>query len=155
VITVLLIIHMLCAVMLLGAITHQALSLWWPVKAGAPRNFLANARGVRSAVYSNAIIVLFVLTASLGLTIYPTYRVDIRPLLEQLRLFKPLGLFELKDHFVAVALALLPAYWYYWRQPLAAEHATTRRILTLVLALIVWWAFLVGHILNNIRGFGI
>jgi hypothetical protein len=26
--------------------------------------------------------------------------------------------------------------------------------LTLMLAFIVWWGFLVGHVLNNIRGFG-
>ncbi len=154
-ITFLLIIHSLCAVTLIGAVTHQALSLWWPVKAGAQRNFVANARGVRSAVYSNAIIVLYLVTASLGAIIYPTYRIGIRPLLEQIHLNTPLGLFELKEHFVAIGAALLPAYWYYWRQPLAAEHAATRRILTLFLTLTVWWAFLVGHILNNIRGFGI
>ena len=154
-ITFLLIVHSLCAVTLIGAVTHQALSLWWPVKAGAQRNFIANARGVRAPVYSNAIIVLYVVTASLGLIIYPTYRIGVRPLLEQIRYYGPLGLFELKEHFVAIGLALLPAYWYYWRLPLAADHAAIRRILTLFLMLIAWWAFLVGHILNNIRGFGI
>jgi hypothetical protein len=28
------------------------------------------------------------------------------------------------------------------------------RMLTTLLAFIVWWGFIVGHILNNIRGFG-
>jgi hypothetical protein len=26
--------------------------------------------------------------------------------------------------------------------------------LTWILAIIVWWAFLIGHVLNDIRGFG-
>jgi hypothetical protein len=152
--TVLLIIHALCAITLLGAVTHQVLSLWWPVAAGQ-RNFVASFRGVRSAVYTKAIIALYIVTASLGAFIYPTYRITIRPLLEQLHLYPALGLFELKEHLVAIGLGLLPAYWYYWRQPLAAEQAGMRRALAAILAVIVWWGFLVGHILNNIRGFGI
>jgi hypothetical protein len=64
------------------------------------------------------------------------------------------GAFELKEHFAAVGLGLLPAYWHSWRQPLEAAYASTRAILTALLAFIVWWNFLVGHILNNIRGFG-
>jgi hypothetical protein len=38
--------------------------------------------------------------------------------------------------------------------PLLGEHARTRAALTGMLAFIVWWNFLVGHIVNNIRGFG-
>ena len=53
-----------------------------------------------------------------------------------------------------IGMATLPAYWYFWRQPLAEQHAHTRAALTALLAFIVWWNFLVGHILNNIRGFG-
>jgi hypothetical protein len=51
-------------------------------------------------------------------------------------------------------LALLPAYWYFWRQPLDESDAMTRKLLTALLAFIVWWAFLAGHIANNIRGLG-
>jgi hypothetical protein len=65
----------------------------------------------------------------------------------------PNGAFELKEHFVAVGLGMLPAYWYFWKQPLTDAHARTRALLTAMLAFIVWWSFLVGHILNNIRGF--
>ena len=38
------------------------------------------------------------------------------------------------------------------REPLAAEGAIARRYLTWILAFVIWWNFLVGHILNNIRG---
>ncbi|WP_457584100.1 hypothetical protein [Ensifer canadensis] len=51
-------------------------------------------------------------------------------------------------------LALLPAYWVCWRGPLADELPRTRNVLTLILAAFVWRGFLIGHVLNNIRGFG-
>ena len=154
-ITTLLIIHGLLAVALLGAITHQALSVWWPVRARAT-GFVSSFRGVRSAAYTNAIIGLYTLTALIGgVLLYPSYRLTVRVLLGQLRLNAANGIFEFKEHLVAIGLGLLPAYWYYWRQPLAAEHAGARRAVTALLALIVWWSFLVGHILNNIRGFGL
>ena len=82
------------------------------------------------------------------------YRIEVRTVVEQLGLWPQNGAFELKEHFAAVGLAILPAYWHYWRAAAAGEHARTRAILTLLLAFIVWWNFLVGHILNNIRGFG-
>ena len=103
--------------------------------------------------YVNAIIVLYLLTATLGGIIYPSYRLGVRIVLEQMQLHVPNGAFELKEHFVAVGLGMLPAYWYFWKQPLIDAHARTRALLTAMLAFIVWWSFLVGHILNNIRGF--
>jgi hypothetical protein len=75
--------------------------------------------------------------------------------LQQLELRPAEGAFEVKEHFAAIGLGLLPAYWYYWRLPLAPEHARTRAMLTSILAFIVWFGFLVGHVLNNIRGFGV
>ena len=65
-----------------------------------------------------------------------------------------LGFFDLKEHFAAIGLALLPAYWVCWRRPLADEPAQTRTALTSILAFIVWWGFLSGHVANNIMGFG-
>ena len=59
--TVLLIVHGLLAVALLGAITHQALSVWAPARKPAA-SFVGRFRGVSGAFYTNAIIVLFVVT---------------------------------------------------------------------------------------------
>ena len=153
-IVVLLIIHALLAVTLLGAITHQTISVWLPLRKTAG-SFVGRMRAVPAASYVNAIIVLYLATAILGGIIYPSYRLSVRIVLEQLQLWKANGAFELKEHFVAVGLGMLPAYWYFWRQPLAADYARTRAVLTSILAFIVWWSFLVGHILNNIRGFEI
>jgi hypothetical protein len=151
--TVLLIVHGLLAVALLGAITHQAASVWLPARKPAG-SFVGRFRSVPAPSYANAIIVLYVCTAILGGIIYAEYRISVRLVLEQLDLWKANGVFELKEHFAAMGLGMLPAYWFYWRAPLAQEHARTRAILTAMLAFIVWWNFLAGHILNNIRGFG-
>jgi hypothetical protein len=151
--TVLLIIHGLLAVALLGAITHQAVSVWAPAPKPAG-SFIGRIRSVSGTTYGNAVVVLYVLTFMLGGIIYADYRLEVRVVVEQLGLWAQNGSFELKEHFAAVGLGLLPVYWYYWRQPLAPEHARTRAALTTTLAVIVWWNFLVGHVLNNIRGFG-
>jgi hypothetical protein len=153
-ITILLILHGLLAVFMLGALTHQTLGVWWPAAAGQ-RSFFASFRAVRAASYANTIVILYLLTATAGAILYPSYRLGIRIVLQDLRLNAANGSFELKEHFVAVGLGLLPAYWLFWRQPLSADYAGTRKALTAILAVIVWWSFLVGHILNNIRGFGV
>jgi len=153
--TLLLIVHGLLAVALLGAVTHQAISVWFPLRASAG-SFVGRMRAVSAASYVNAIIILYVTTAIVGgVFIYPEYRLSVRIVLEQMRLRVPVGIFDLKEHFVTVGLGILPAYWYFWRQPLVNNHTRTRAVLTAVLAFIVWWSFLVGHILNNMRGFGL
>ncbi len=152
-ITTLLIIHALLAVTLLGAITHQAVSVWLPAPA-ASGSFVTRFRAVPGTSYANAVVLLYAATMTLGAIIYPTYRVTVRIMLEQLRMNTANGLFELKEHFAVIGLLLLPAYWYFWRKPLDPSQQTTRAGLTTILALIVWWSFIVGHILNNIRGFG-
>jgi hypothetical protein len=151
-IIVLLILHGLLAVALLGAITHQTISVWSPAR-GTAESFVGRVRSVSASSYVNAIVVLYLLTALLGAIIYPSYRLNVRIVLEQMQLFKQNGAFELKEHLVAIGLGMLPAYWYFWRQPLASDHARTRAVITVMLAFIVWWGFLVGHVLNNIRGF--
>lgn len=150
-ITFLFVMHGLCAIMLLGAITHQALSVWWPVRAGNA-NFVARFRAVKAANYVNAVVVLYILTFIFGSIVYPTYRIGARVYMENLRMSATVGSFEVKEHLVSMGLGLLAAYWYFWRQPLQPQYETTRRMLTLILALFIWTAFLVGYTLNNIRG---
>jgi hypothetical protein len=151
--TVLVIIHGLVAIALLGAITHQTLATWAP--AGArPGSFFARFRAVPSVSFAGAIVVLYTVSAILGAIVYLDFRVDITPVLQNSGHWQTLGLFDIKEHFVAIGLAVLPAYWVCWRQPSAEELARTRAALTLILALIVWWSFLVGHVTNNIMGFG-
>ena len=151
--TALLIVHGLLAVALLGAITHQTASVWLPARRPAG-SFVGRFRSVPAPSYANAVVVLYVITFLFGGIIYAEYRIGVRLVLEQLGLWWQNGAFELKEHFAAVGLAILPAYWHCWREPAEGEHVRTRAMLTVLLAFIVWWNFLVGHILNNVRGFG-
>jgi len=151
--TTLLIIHGLMAIALLGAITHQAVALWWPLRVPAG-SFVARVRAVPGTSYVGAIIVLYVVTFILGAWIYTQYRFTARLALEQLRFFKTVGAFELKEHIATMGLILLPAYWAFWRRPLSADYALARKQVTLFLAIIVWSNFLIGHIVNNARGLG-
>jgi hypothetical protein len=95
-----------------------------------------------------------VAAATLGAVVYLYFRVDIRPALEQSGHWPTLGLFDIKEHFAAIGLALLPAYWVCWRRPRPDEPTRTRSVLTSLLAFIVWWGFLMGHVTNNLMGFG-
>jgi hypothetical protein len=151
--TALLIIHGLIAVALLGAITHQTLAAWASADA-RPASFLGRFRSVPSASFANAVVVLYAVSTLLGGIVYLYFRVDVRPELERAGHWHLLGFFDLKEHFAAIGLALLPAYWVCWRRPLADEPALTRTALTSILAFIVWWGFLCGHVANNIMGFG-
>ena len=149
--TVVLIVHGLSAVALLGAITHQAAAVLIPPRRPAG-SFVGRFRAVPGPSYVNAIVVLYLATAVLGGVLYTEYRIGVRTVVEQLGMWSAHGAFELKEHFAAVGLGLLPVYWYYWR---FTGEPRTRAVLTAFLAVIVWWNFLVGHILNNIRGFGV
>ena len=152
-VTALLIIHSLVAVALLGAITHQTLAAWAP--AGAePGSFYGRFRAVQSASFANAIAVLYAVSALLGGIVYLNFKVDIAPYLERDGHWQALGLLDLKEDFISIGFGLLPAYWLCWRRPVADEPGRTRAALTAVLAFIVWWGFLVGHVMNNIMGFG-
>jgi hypothetical protein len=149
----LLMAHGLSAFMLLGAVTHQALSVWLPARTTSA-TFVNRVRAVPPASYVNAIVVLFIVTMILGGIIYTNYRIGARFTLERGRFWKTYGAFELKEHIVTIGLGILPAYWYFWRPPLREEYAWTRAMLTAVLAFVVWWGFIVGHLANNIRGLG-
>ena len=150
--TVLLIVHGLVAVALLGAITHQTLSAW--ARADSQRSsFFGRFRSVPPAAFANAVVVLYLAATVLGAFIYLDFRVDVRPTLEQAGHWQLLGFFDLKEHFVAIGAALLPAYWVCWRRPRKDEPIRARAILTSILAFIVWWGFLAGHVTNNIMGF--
>ena len=107
------------------------------------------------ASFTNAIVVLYAVSALLGAFLYLRFRVAIRPDLERAGEWQALGLFDLKEHFVAIGLALLPAYWLCWLDKRADKPSPTlAAALTLILAFIVWWSFLIGHVMNNIMGFG-
>jgi hypothetical protein len=152
-IVALLILHGLLAVALLGAITHQALSVLTIAPAASGKwTFVNRCRGVDATAYTTPVVVLFLVTAVGGALLYPQYRVDVRPALEDTQNSVANGVFEIKEHLVAIGLGLLPVYWLFWRKPSGPDATAARRYLTWLLAFFVWWSFIVGHVLNNTRG---
>jgi hypothetical protein len=150
-ITILLIGHGLIAFLLLGAITHQAISVWrtQPVPT---RGFVNRVRGVNAASYTNAVVWLYVLSVIGGGIIYPNYVLDVKGSLTDARMMSAIGAFEIKEHFAIIGLALLPSYWYFWKGSEASQYRWTRGMNTILIAVFVWWNFLIGHIINNIKG---
>jgi hypothetical protein len=152
-VTTLLISHGLVGVALLGAITHQMVSALRRRQVRSD-SFLDRYTGVNQRTFTIAVLCLYPAGLILGAVIYPSYRLNVRIPFEEMSLGWAVGLFELKEHFAGIGLALLPMYAYTWRSEASALHRRDRVALTLILTLIVWWDFLIGHVLNNIRGFG-
>lgn len=149
IIITILIIHGLVAVLLLGGITHQAFGVLPAPKA--KRTIFDRFRAVNGGAYTNTIMVLFIFSSLLGGLMYPTYRMEVRTTLEDLQMRAANGLFEVKEHMAAVGLGVLPVYWLAWKSS-SQEWLEARRNLTWLLAFITWFNFLVGHVLNNIKG---
>lgn len=149
----LLILHGLVGVALLGAITHQAVAVLGPAPAPGT-GFLGRYARVSSRTFCGAVAVLFAISVVLGAVIYPTYRLDVRVPLEEMQLGWAVGLFEMKEHFGGIGLAALPLYLYHWDPSRAASDGFARAAITWLLAGIVWFTFVVGHVLNNLRGLG-
>ena len=147
----LLILHGLIAVTLLGAITHQMVSI---TRSGTARGagFINRYTSVRQTTFTRAVVLLFASSVVLGGVIYPDYRLNVRVPFEEMSLRWAVGLFELKEHFAGIGLGLLPFYLWAWRPEQDEGHRIDRIAITSILTFIVWWDFLVGHVLNNIRG---
>ena len=150
--TLWLLVHLILAVGLLGALTHQAMAVALPVRQSAG-GIVTRFRAVPAAGYATAVCVLWVLTYSVGSYIYTKYRIFIRIPLEQAHYYKTGGFFDFKEHVATVGLTLLPAYWYLWKNAQNPEYDTARKGITLFLAAACWFLFIVGHVLNNTRGF--
>jgi hypothetical protein len=153
--TIWLLVHLLLAVALLGALTHQAVSAVMPVRQVAgPGGFVTRFRAVPAAGYATAICVLWILTFIVGSYIYTKYRIYIRIPIEQAGYWKTQGFFDFKEHVASIGLTLLPAYWFFWKNAQNPQYDTARKMVTVYLACACWFLFIVGHVLNNVRGFG-
>jgi hypothetical protein len=152
--TILFMAHALLAVALLGALTHQAAAVLAPPRTRAAGGFVTRFRSVSGPSYAAAVCVLWVLAFILGGWIYTKYRIYVRIPIEQAGFWKTQGVFELKEHLTTMGLGLLPFYWYLWMNARNAAYDSARKWLTVLLAAICWFAFLVGHVVNNVRGFG-
>jgi heme A synthase len=150
--SILLFFHFVLAVGLLAAVTLQAVAVLLPARQVA--GHYVERSPVPAAAYATLIVVLYVIQALLGAWIYVKYRTYVRIPMEAFKHWWTVGSFEIKEHVVSMGLGLLPAYWYFWRQPLSMDHDNMRRWITIFLALGVWYSFIVGHVANDFRGVG-
>lgn len=144
------IIHGIVAIALLGAITHQALTVWR--KPAPATKFVDRFRSVTAVHFTNAVAVAYVISFALGSYIYPAFVLDVKQSIADYGMRKTIGVFQLKEHLAVIGLGILPVYWHYWRTVPLNEGVHTRRLLTTLLMLIVWWNLVVGLILNNVKG---
>jgi hypothetical protein len=144
------ILHGIMAIGLLGATTHQGLTVWR--KPATAQLFVDRFRAIPAVRFANAIAVLYVLTFALGAYIYPTYVLDVKGSVADYGMRKTIGVFQLKEHIAVIGLGMLPVYWHFWRSVPLTASVPTRKFLTTFLMLAVWWNLVVGHLLNNVRG---
>jgi hypothetical protein len=149
--TLFLLLHVVVGTALVGALSHQAASMLRRHPA-AGRSFVERYSAVNTDAFTLAVVVLYAANVAIGAIIYPAYRLQVRIPFEEMSLGWAVGLFELKEHFAGIGLGLLPLYFVTWRKDFTRSHAVDRTAITLVLTFIVWWDFIIGHILNNIRG---
>jgi len=150
---ILLFLHFVMAVGLLALVTFQAVAVLMPARL-AVGNVVERIRLLPRTSIANAIVLLYIPNFLMGAWVYIKYRTYVRIPMEQFGHWWTVGSFEFKEHAVTMGLALLPAYWYFWREPLSEHYASERRWLTLFLAFAVWYAFLSGHVANDFRGVG-
>jgi hypothetical protein len=152
--TIWLLVHLMLSVALIGALTHQTVSALMPVrKVAGPGGFVTRFRAVPAAGYATAVCVLWVLTFIVGSYIYTKYRIYVRIPIEQSGYWKTQGFFDFKEHIASIGLVLLPAYWFLWKNAQNPEYDAARKMVTVVLCIACWFLFIVGHVLNNTRGF--
>jgi hypothetical protein len=144
------ILHGLVGMVLLGAVSHQGLSVW---RRPAPaRVFIDRFRAVRAGGYVHAVTILYVIAFTMGALIYPVFVLDVKSTIGDYGMRKTMGVFQIKEHVAVIGLAILPVYWHFWQTVPPGESAATRRVLTTMLMVCVWWSLVVGHVLNNVRG---
>jgi hypothetical protein len=150
---ILLFVHFALAVVLLAGVSLQSVAVLMLPARQTIGNMVERAP-VPAAAYTTLIVILYVLQALMGAWIYVKYRTYVRIPMEGFRHWWTVGSFEFKEHVVTMGLALLPAYWYFWREPQPDQHATIRKWVTIFLAFTVWYSFVVGHVANDFRGVG-
>jgi hypothetical protein len=150
--TIWLLAHLVLAVALLGASTHQAAAAVLPVHQAAD-GIVTRFRAVSAPGYATAVCILWVLTFIVGSYIYTKYRIYIRIPLEAGHYYKTQGFFDFKEHVATIGLLLLPGYWFLWKNAQNRQYDSARKMVTIVLAGMCWFLFIVGHVVNNTRGF--
>ena len=152
--TIWLLVHLLFAVALLGALTHQAMAVALPVRRAAG-GIVTRYRAVPAPpAMPRRCACCGCSRSSWARTSTPSIASSCEFRSSSPATTRPQGFFDFKEHVATLGLVLLPGYWYLWKNAQKPEYDTARKMVTLVLAVMCWFLFIVGHVLNNTRGFG-
>lgn len=145
----LLVIHGLAAGVLAGASIHNALLSWREFVRGLPTNVRLQR------LYPRVVAVAWLLTMGLGLYIYPPFRVQVRAVVFDPTLPLATGLFEIKEHWLAIGtflmFYLLPSSAYLGSNTASAVDRPLYHLGTIALGVIVAYATVVGLTLAAIQ----
>ena len=144
----LLLAHLFVTFVLVGSMTHDLL-----IVAGYLRGKFGRQKlewlYVRVSLWAYAVVY------SIGALIYPAYRIYIRRDYFDPQLPWATGLFEVKEHWGAVGLAMFFAYYLLRRSFQPAEERDKLYLyvpLCILLNIVVWYKVIVGCYLTILKG---
>ncbi|NIA15105.1 MAG: hypothetical protein GWP08_13620 [Nitrospiraceae bacterium] len=139
-----LVLHLMVCLPLLGALTHHLVK----VINGT------YARGRLVARYARWVTVSYLICFIFGVIIYPAFSFHVRYTFMDAAEPWATGLFEIKEHLLALGCAILPFYYLSSQSApkLDRRHRRLHAVSVFALSVIVWYAFIVGAVLMNIRG---
>lgn len=143
----LLLMHAGLAVALIGSVTHLGVVAAHHLREGHPKQ-RAYRRYVRIVWW------LYLLTVTMGILVYPAFRVYVRGHYLDGEIPLATGFFEVKEHWVGIGLGMVMLL-----RPLAhgtdlgerSAETTLVHLLSIGLTVVVWLAMTVGFVLNMLR----
>ena len=144
----LLVVHLLVTFVLVGSMTHNLFWVFGYIRGKFGRLKLQR-RCAKVSLW--AYIIVYVI----GALIYPAYRVYIRHHYFDPQLPWATGLFEVKEHWAALGLALLVVYYLLGKRFDPAQEREKLFFfapLCLLVNLIVWYKVIVGCYLTYLKG---
>ena len=144
----LLLLHTTAAMVCLGAITHNLVMVVGYLRGKFRRTQLEK-------LYVTVSFIAFLCAYLLGgIGLYPAFRVEVRHAYFDSLLPWATGLFEIKEHWASLALALFIVYYLMRRrlEPGAGNPLTkVYAVLGILLTLIIWFSAIVGLVLVSYR----
>lgn len=139
----LLVAHAVAAAVLVGALTHFALTV------RRARLGRANPRLLR--LYPRVALVAWAVVFALGALLYPTYRIRVREEYFDVALPWASALFDLKENLAVLVAPLLLGAWRLGRDPDRAGRSTMLAVCAYGAAATVWFNALSGLLLGSLR----
>jgi amino acid transporter len=144
----LLLVHLFATFVLVGSMTHNLLCVVGYLRGRFDRQKLEE-------LYVTVSLWAYVVVYLVGALIYPAYRIYIRAAHFDPQLPWATGLFEVKEHWGAVGLALLFVY-YFLRKSFAPAQEREKLFfyapLCFLLNVIVWYKVIIGCYLTILKG---